>query len=139
MTPCLPQNEERACAKCLRPVVGRRPSARFCSPQCGRQAWLESRPDYESQRRGPRDLQGYNLKKYGLTVKTYDALLAKQSGLCAVCHGPAVGKGDQLSVDHDHMTGRVRGLLCHHCNAALGHLFDDPNLLRQAAIYLEKE
>lgn len=66
-------------------------------------------------------------------------MLAEQSGLCAVCYGPAVGKSDKLSVDHDHATGRVRGLLCHHCNAALGHLMDDPNLLRKAAIYLEKE
>ena len=56
-----------------------------------------------------------------------------QGGLCAICRqAPAV------HVDHDHATGTVRGLLCFPCNAAIGHLRDDPQIMRRAAAYLEE-
>lgn len=75
--------------------------------------------------------------KYGITQADYDALLTAQNGLCAVCRKPEVIKDRPLRVDHDHKTGRVRGLLCHHCNVALGHFKDDPQLLRAAMEYLD--
>jgi hypothetical protein len=60
-------------------------------------------------------------------------LLRSQGGLCAICRvAPAV------HVDHDHATGTVRGMLCFPCNAAIGHLRDDPATVRRAAAYLEK-
>jgi hypothetical protein len=75
---------------------------------------------------------------YGITCAEYVERVAAQRGLCAICAGvnPA---GHRLSVDHDHATGKVRGLLCHACNAGMGKLRDDPALLRAAADYLEKE
>jgi hypothetical protein len=76
--------------------------------------------------------------KYGITQADYDALFEAQSGLCAVCRKPEVIKDAPLRVDHNHHTGKVRGLLCHHCNVALGHFKDDPQLLRAAMEYLDE-
>jgi hypothetical protein len=82
----------------------------------------------------------YQLKsKYGLTVEAYDVMLAKQNGVCAICGSKNPrGPGKRLHIDHDHATGKVRGLLCHPCNRALGLVRDSPALLRKAATYLEE-
>ena len=76
------------------------------------------------------------LRAYGLTRKTFQEMLAKQKGVCAVCAGPQQGN-KRLVVDHCHKTKRVRGLLCDRCNHALGHFRDDPRLCRAGALYLE--
>jgi hypothetical protein len=73
------------------------------------------------------------IAKYGMTAAEVDALRDLQGGVCAICRSaPAV------HVDHDHETGKVRGMLCFSCNAAIGHFKDDPAVLRRAARYLEK-
>lgn len=62
--------------------------------------------------------QGYHYKNlYGLTVSDYDALWIEQIGKCAICD---CVPQKELHVDHDHLTGRVRGLLCETCNRMLG-------------------
>ena len=82
------------------------------------------------------------LAKYGLTVDDYWALHDAQDGLCAICERPEVsidtrtGEVFRLSVDHCHESGKVRGLLCHRCNRAIGLLDDDPDVLRKAIGYL---
>lgn len=78
-----------------------------------------------------------HLSSYGLTPEDYDKLLASQNGVCAICGAKEALNGYKLYVDHDHATGKVRGLLCHHCNIALGALRDNPTLLRKAAKYIE--
>lgn len=77
---------------------------------------------------------------YGLTPQQYEEMLEAQGGTCALCGKPPRGKanGGKLHVDHCHETGRVRSLLCHSCNLGLGKFFDDPDLLRRAALYLEE-
>jgi hypothetical protein len=75
---------------------------------------------------------------YGITLEQYNQILEQQGGVCAVCKGPHVGRGSFYHVDHDHQTGEVRGLLCHHCNTAIGSMKDDPNLLEKAAAYLRR-
>jgi hypothetical protein len=78
------------------------------------------------------------VRRYGLTVEEFRAMLARQENLCAVCGGPWRGwNGQNPHIDHDHATGRVRGLLCASCNSAIGRFGDDPVLLRRAADYLE--
>lgn len=76
------------------------------------------------------------LKTYGITLKQRDALAKKQGGVCAVCK--SIGKDGKLNVDHDHETGRVRGLLCTGCNVALGAIKEDPNTLKALYRYLRK-
>jgi hypothetical protein len=72
-------------------------------------------------------------RSYGITSEQYDALLAKQGGRCALC-----GSGFfSLCLDHDHVTGKVRGLLCRVCNRRLGDL-EDPAFIEAARRYLEE-
>ena len=77
------------------------------------------------------------LWKHGMSIEDYDTLLEKQNGVCAICMEPETGvEGQRLAVDHDHETGRVRGLLCRKCNLGIGNLDDDPSLLWKALEYL---
>jgi recombination endonuclease VII len=78
----------------------------------------------------------YVLKTYGITGDEYWALYEAQGGECAIC-GRAKGLRKRLSVDHDHRTGEVRGLLCTPCNRGiLGHVRDDVLTLIRAIRYL---
>lgn len=76
-----------------------------------------------------------HLKRYGLTYADYVEMLAAQNGGCRIC-GQAPGKR-RLAVDHDHQTGKVRGLLCGRCNSGLGFFQDDSARMRQAIAYLD--
>jgi recombination endonuclease VII len=69
-----------------------------------------------------------------MTLDDYAELLAKQGGGCGIC-----GTSADLVVDHDHDTGRTRGLLCRPHNAAIGQLGDDPALLLKAAAWIRGE
>jgi len=72
---------------------------------------------------------------YGITLEIYNQMLKAQGGVCAICHKED-SKGNHLSVDHDHSTGKVRGLLCGRCNLALGG-FSTQELLEGALKYLK--
>jgi hypothetical protein len=70
---------------------------------------------------------------YGMSVEQYDAMVEYQGGLCAICNT----KPDKaLYVDHCHLTGRVRSLLCSSCNSMLGFARDDPDVLEAGGGYL---
>jgi Recombination endonuclease VII len=70
----------------------------------------------------------------GVSKEQYASLFEIQKGCCAICG--EVEKGKRLCVDHDHKTGRVRGLLCHGCNFMLGHAKDCPERLRNGLKYI---
>lgn len=82
----------------------------------------------------------HKLRKYGITQEQYEALLLAQGNACAICgithNGLRQGRPKGMSIDHDHNTGKVRGLLCDACNLALGKMEDDPERLEAAARYL---
>ena len=80
------------------------------------------------------------LSKYGLTPSDYQHLYQQQAGLCAICKVAESSNetSPRLSVDHDHQTGAVRGLLCSACNAGLGMFKDDPGRLQAAISYLAR-
>ena len=83
-------------------------------------------------------LERSNLKKYGITPAEKQALFDKQGGKCAVCGDPLKPGRTGMQIDHDHETGRVRGLLCHPCNMMLGDFRDSPSLLQAAIDYLAR-
>lgn len=78
---------------------------------------------------------GHYKRKFGITLQDFNEMNERQGGLCAICRR-LPGKRS-LHVDHDHITGEVRGLLCYNCNRALGDLREDPVLIRAAIRYLE--
>ena len=80
-----------------------------------------------------RRLRDYKFKyKYGITLETRDLLATIQKQQCAICKSC-----DKLYVDHDHESGRVRGLLCRTCNLMIGLMNDNSDVLRRAAEYLD--
>ncbi|MDQ3747961.1 MAG: endonuclease VII domain-containing protein [Acidobacteriota bacterium] len=108
-------------------------------PDCKECKRLESRNRHA--RRTPE--QNTNLYRksrlkynYGITLDRYYELLEKQNGVCAICGEPQNIETHSLSVDHCHVTGKVRGLLCHKCNIALGLMRDNVLLLINAIEYL---
>jgi hypothetical protein len=73
--------------------------------------WFANHPGYQ---------RAYGLKRrYGITVEEYDELLSQQEGRCAICYRIVE---ETLCVDHNHVTGKIRGLLCTRCNRSLGWL-----------------
>jgi hypothetical protein len=73
------------------------------------------------------------MTRYALTKPAMDEMIERQGGKCALCRSrqPTV-------VDHDHLTGFVRGILCDGCNTGLGAFADDPSMIRRALAYLEE-
>ena len=80
------------------------------------------------------------LYRYGLTVEAFEQLLARQGGRCAICRTdtPSGAKGVGWCVDHDHVTGQLRGILCGSCNSGLGMLQDDPEIIAVALRYVRE-
>lgn len=78
------------------------------------------------------------LKKYGLSTTGYTRLLVMQGNVCAICKQPPA-EVNGLVVDHNHVTGEVRGLLCSPCNTALGLFKDSPDIIDSAVAYLEEK
>lgn len=74
------------------------------------------------------------VKNYGITLEQYNQILLKQGSVCAICGG--LNKNRRLCIDHDHKTGKVRGILCDNCNKGLGNFLDTPTLLLKAVKYL---
>ena len=130
---------KKQCTKCrkIQPVTaftrqakaydGLLPSCRACQAEKDR------------RRRGASKASSW-LRLYGITEHAYWELFEAQGGVCAICKQSETrlhkGCPMHLSVDHDHATGRIRGLLCHGCNAALGRFKDNSTLLENALVYL---
>lgn len=106
-------------------------------------AWVDGNPD--------KALNSHLLRQFGITLEQYNVLLAEQGGVCAICGEPPRiystpgGRRRQgrqvrprLVVDHDHVTGTVRGLLCVPCNRGIGFLKDDAAIVQSALKYLEQ-
>lgn len=138
----------KTCSKCseLKPLEsfspakqcrdGRRPECKACH-----NAIEKARDKSHRVTVTPEYKRASQLKlRYGITPEQYDELLAAQDGVCAICDSPEPGRrrSDFMPVDHDHVTGEVRGILCHDCNTLLGAARDNPTTLRRAILYLAK-
>ena len=77
-------------------------------------------------------------KIINLSTYEYAKLLVEQNNACAICGVSATDMKRELSVDHNHETKKIRGLLCHHCNIGLGNFRDSTTLLSVAIEYLER-
>lgn len=109
-------------------------NARGRGERLSRPRLTPGRPKHPDQKRKRKD---HNLRhNYGITIEQYEQMYERQGGRCAICRGTNNGK--PLSVDHDHKTKKVRGLLCVNCNHAIGKLCDDPDIMRAAIRYLER-
>jgi hypothetical protein len=107
--------------------------------------WVEpvSLPDHMSKEDRSAYGREWNLRRYKIDGEYYAKLLNEQGGVCAICGGKEThtyksGKLKELSVDHCHDTGKVRGLLCVNCNRGLGYFADDIGRIKRAIDYLRK-
>ena len=148
------------CQGCGITVTGSSGKRKYCTPKCGarhrdkeirayhrayHQANREKKNERSKQFRRERGYE-QNIKlmayKYGFTVEWYVTEIAKREGLCDICGQPQPpdyrGVVKALSVDHDHVTGRVRGFLCSHCNIALGGFKDNIDSISRAVAYLQR-
>jgi hypothetical protein len=110
-------------------------------------AWREKNPQIYNalavswRQKNPDKQHANEIKRhYGLSIEDYNALLVKQEMKCAICnkqHDPSLKRG-RLYVDHDHVTGKVRALLCAAHNSMLGYAEDKVDILEKAIAYLKK-
>jgi len=79
-------------------------------------------------------------RAYGIEPENYYRMLEDQGGGCAICKSkvPGYNKKRRFAIDHCHTTGKVRGVLCHPCNKALGSFKDDPEIMLEAVAYIKK-
>lgn len=127
--------------KCKSRADGVQGVCKFCKPVRNKEWYEKNRESkrkatYNWQKRNSDRVKGYGLKKYGLTVEQYNSLSESQNHVCAICQQPE--KKKSLAVDHNHLTGQVRALLCEACNRGLGHFRDNSELLITAASYLSR-
>jgi hypothetical protein len=108
-------------------------------PEAHAKKLARSRRYYNRHRE--RRLAVQRMYNYKCTPEAYQMMVEAQGGKCAICNSPEVtthkGRLRQLSVDHDHLTGRIRALLCGACNTGLGSLQHDPTFLEAAIAYLD--
>ena len=102
--------------------------------------WYENNKDRKKQLskeyrhiKKDKDLQS----TYGIDLATYNQMLVTQGRRCKICQTPQGDLKRAMCVDHDHSTGKVRGLLCDTCNRSLGLLKDNVNILTRAVDYLQ--
>ena len=84
------------------------------------------------------DKNSYLKREYGITLEDYNKILLEQNNVCAICKCSIETNKKALCVDHDHETNKVRGLLCHACNKALGLFRDNIEILILATSYLKR-
>jgi hypothetical protein len=114
----------RKCKTCLNVFTPRNPCNLYCSLDC-------------------KGKNAYYRRNYGIDDAVLRKMKEEQDNKCAICssEGFLIGKNnhsEKLAVDHCHKTGRVRGLLCHNCNRALGLFKDDREVMKKAVTYLEE-
>jgi hypothetical protein len=128
------QHEPRTCRQCGESYIPKqlKEAASYCSRVCSQ----------EARKLSGRQRDQHLRRKYGISAKDYDRLLAEQGGGCALCgvrpEDLSAGRyRTYLHVDHCHETGRVRGLLCPEHNLLLGRFGDSPEMFRRVLEYLE--
>lgn len=114
-------------------VLARTRAWHLANPDKTKESWKRC----NARRTTDQKVDTYLRHKHGVTLAQYQAILADQNGVCAICGGIDT-KGNRLEVDHSHETGQIRGLLCHLCNMGLGSFRDNTTFLEAASLYLKE-
>ena len=144
MGPFYTQKRGSLSAECRKCICARQKSRYANDPEfratviARGKAWYQANPEYARNL-----IRDSRRRKYGISNEVFDQMFENQEGLCAICSrlmSKTAIKGEVFRVacvDHDHETGKVRGLLCNLCNSGIGKLKDSARLLRNAVQYLE--
>lgn len=119
----------RLCPRCEREPVVAGGYCAACKQEYDRDYYQRTKPERKKQMR-----DWHLTARYGISQEQYDEMLRRQGGVCAICEQPPIKH--RLDVDHDHESGRVRGLLCRDCNLGVGKLKESLEILARAARYL---
>ena len=133
----------KACSLIFEPSCGGNFYCKSCVVEVKRQkhaasqrTWRSANPALHAANKANHDL-----KRFGLTLDDYFSMLESQGGGCAVCRTKSPrGRGvtRPFAVDHCHRSGKVRALLCHRCNGALGMVSDSKETLHRLISYLQE-
>ena len=133
------------CRSCLRPAAN---ISQKCRLDKDRDAYNAYQRAYRAanpnkfkayrERSRPKERLKWIWFRFGLSKEEYESLVTKQGGKCAICGGPPIRANKHLDVDHNHSTGKVRGLLCSNCNIGLGMFLDSEELLDTAINYIRQ-
>lgn len=141
--------QTKTCKKCLiEKTVNLFYSGRTCK-ECAKHQMRERYKNKKDEVKAYRKRNAQKLAKtafrlklknnYNMTIELYEQIFNAQDGKCAICKtSDFKGLYSRPHVDHCHVTGQVRGILCHHCNTGLGLFRDDKSLLQAAAEYLQQ-
>jgi hypothetical protein len=135
----LPSGHTNDCKKCTNAYLKNRRDSNPEIAQRTRESgarWRAANPEADKRK--------YLMRKFNITLEEYKDLLNKQNGVCAICGEKesvlrrAKSGQEMLAIDHCHVTGKIRGLLCFKCNTGIGALGDSVEGLERALSYLRK-
>lgn len=133
----------KACPRSFQPSCGGNLYCPECGVEAARAAHAKNTREYRARNplRHQRLKANWDLKRFGMTLEDYEQRLRDQKYACAIC-GTTSPKGRGIhrlfAVDHCHQTNKVRKLLCHRCNGALGMVSDDISILGRMISYLKE-
>jgi hypothetical protein len=136
--------KDKKCFHCDKDFIAPSDKTKFCSTKCRRTSYITINKDklkadaYKWNANNPLKRKEIKLKRYyGMTVDTYYKMNEDQKEVCKIC-GNKCMTGRELSVDHCHKTGKIRGLLCSKCNSGLGSFQDNVENMLKAIEYLKE-
>src|SRR5579872_193612 len=135
------KHSDRLRGSCIECMAAQNKTWRKENPEKERasgRTWRKNNHTRQRQTEKSRELK----KKYGLTIEDYEAIMMAQNHKCAICRTPLIMYGSMIgktAVDHNHANGQVRGILCWHCNCALGSMRDNVEIAKSCVEYLEMD
>lgn len=133
----LQSKDQALCVFCKRKLCMQRAQSKYRNSHRTKR----NKESVEWRKKNPKRMARNNRKwhikaRYGISLDDYNEMFKAQNGCCAICGKHQSQHNHRLYVDHNHITGKVRALLCRNCNIGLGHFKDSPELLETAASYV---
>ena len=139
--PCVNANSEKYRATPIGKISMKKWKKKYEATPKGKLVTQKSKKKYQTSPNGKKSMaksgKRWRLKRvYGITIEQYDNMLKDQEYVCAICGTNDPKPLGGFCVDHDHITGEIRGLLCALCNSVLGYASDSVEILEKAVNYL---